>query len=83
MEYGFSRRNQFNQEWTKSKNVLFIDVGHSKTNVFVMAFNKNHMRVLANKYCRQLGCKSFDREILKFYADKFDQTHTNMDLNLL
>lgn len=61
MDYGFSRRNEFHEEWSKSKNVLFIDFGHSKTNIFVTAFNKNHMRVLANKFNRQLGCKFLDQ----------------------
>lgn len=57
---------------------MFIDFGHSKVNAFVTAFNKQHMRVLAGKSHRQLGCKFMDQEVLKFYAEKFDSVHPNL-----
>ena len=61
MDYRYSKRNQFSDDWQKSKNVLFIDFGHSKTNLFVTGFNKQHMKICANKFNRQLGCKFLDK----------------------
>jgi hypothetical protein len=36
------------------------------------------MRVVAEKFDRQLGCKFLDEELLKFYANHFDSTHPNV-----
>jgi molecular chaperone DnaK (HSP70) len=78
MDYGFSKKNEFSENLENNKNVLFIDFGHSKMNTFVTAFNKQHMRILANKFNRQLGCKFMDEELLKFYAKIFDEAHPNL-----
>jgi hypothetical protein len=41
------------------------------------------MKVLANKFHRQLGCKFMDEQMINFYAKLFDEAHPNLDLNLL
>lgn len=68
MDYGYNRISQFSPELSNPKNVLFIDLGHSKTNIFLTSFNKQHFRILTTDFDRQLGCKFMDWEILKFYA---------------
>ena len=78
MDYGYSKRNDFSEDLEKAHKVLFIDFGHSKTSLFVTAFNKQHLRVLGGKFDRQLGCKFLDQELLKFYANLFDSAHPNM-----
>ena len=52
--------------------MLFVDFGHSKTSLFVTAFNKQHFRLLASGFHRALGCKNIDMELIKLYADIFD-----------
>jgi len=60
MDFGFGKRHEFEKEDSNAKNVLFIDFGHSKCNLFVTAFNNDHMKIIANKFNRQLGCKNID-----------------------
>lgn len=83
MEYGYNRRAEFDEELQNAKNVLFIDLGHSKCNIYLTAFNKQYFRVLTSAFDRQLGCKYMDWELLKFCAAEFDSKNPNLPIQLM
>ena len=81
--YGFYRRKELSEELkdNESRNVCFIDFGHSKTTVIHSSFTKdefNVKKVLTNRY---LGSRNIDVKIAVKVFNKFCITN-NLNLNL-
>ena len=53
-------------------NVAFVDVGHSSTQVCVVALKKGELSVLSNAWDRNLGGRDFDKVLFNHFADEFD-----------
>ena len=53
-------------------NVVFVDVGHSSTQVCVVALKKGELSVLSNAWDRNLGGRDFDKVLFDHFADEFD-----------
>ncbi len=53
-------------------NVVFVDVGHSATQVCVVALKKGELSVLSNAWDRNLGGRDFDKVLFNHFADEFD-----------
>ena len=56
-------------------NVAFVDVGHSSTQVCVVALKKGELSVLSNAWDRNLGGRDFDKVLFDHFADEFDAKH--------
>lgn len=56
-------------------NVVFVDVGHSSTQVCVVALKKGELSVLSNAWDRNLGGRDFDKVLFNHFADEFDAQH--------
>ena len=56
-----------------SKNVIFVDLGHSKLTVSLLKFSGSTMEVLAEKYDRNLGCRDIDLKIFEGISQAFEE----------
>lgn len=56
-----------------SKNVVFVDMGHSHLQVAIIAFNEGQMRVLATSCDSALGGRDLDRVLFDYFADDIKQ----------
>src|ERR1700733_4538686 len=54
-----------------SRNVVFIDVGHSNYTVTVVAFNKGQLVVKATAYDKHLGGRNIDFALVQHFAAEF------------
>lgn len=54
------------------QHVVFIDVGHSSTQVCVVALKKGELSVLSNAWDRNLGGRDFDKVLFDHFAEEFD-----------
>lgn len=57
---------------TDPHNVVFVDVGHSSTQVCVVALKKGELSVLSNAWDRNLGGRDFDKVLFDHFAEEFD-----------
>ena len=55
-----------------SRNVVFVDCGHTGTQVAAASFNKGKLTMLASGYCNS-GGRNFDEEMCKHFAEEFSQ----------
>ena len=71
--YGYSNYiNLFkNQTASNIKNVIFVDIGHSKTTFFLSQFKFNEFKVLYVKSIPFLGGRNFDESICDLAKNKF------------
>jgi len=53
-----------------SRNVVFVDCGHTGTQVAAASFNKGKLSMLASGYCNS-GGRNFDEEMCKHFATEF------------
>jgi heat shock protein 4 len=60
---------------TDPVHVAFVDVGHSSTQVCVVALKKGELSVLSNAWDRNLGGRDFDKILFNHFADEFDAKH--------
>jgi len=65
LSYGIFRRSELS---TTPKNVVFVDLGHSKLSVFCASFTKSGCKILAEAHARNIGCRNIDFELLKVFA---------------
>lgn len=54
-----------------SRNVVFVDVGHSNYTVTVVAFNKGQLVVKATAYDKHLGGRDIDFALVRYFAAEF------------
>ncbi|XP_065669200.1 97 kDa heat shock protein [Hydra vulgaris] len=55
----------------KSKNVAFVDMGHSSFQVCIASFNKGKIKVLSSASDPNLGGRDFDQRLMHYFADDF------------
>ncbi|KAL4230085.1 Heat shock 70 kDa protein 4L [Mactra antiquata] len=55
----------------KSRNVVFVDVGYSSTQVALSAFNKGKLKVLAVQSEPSLGGRDFDLVLVKHFIEEW------------
>lgn len=68
---------------TNPINVVFVDVGHSDTQVCVAAFLKGHLRILSHAFDRSLGGRDFDEVLFNYFVTKFREDYRiNVTANL-
>jgi heat shock protein 4 len=58
------------------QHVVFVDVGHSSTQVCVVALKKGELSVLSNAWDRNLGGRDFDKVLFDHFAEEFDAKYT-------
>ena len=68
LSYGIFRKAELS---STPRNVVFVDLGHSKLSVFCAAFYNNKCQILAESHERNIGCRNFDWELLKVFAGQF------------
>lgn len=71
--YGIFRRADLDA--TVARNVVFVDLGHSKCSSYVASFTKEKLKVLSIVHERNLGARDFDWSLLEFLAKKFNEQH--------
>lgn len=71
--YGIFRRADLDA--TVARNVVFVDLGHSKCSCYVASFTKEKLKVLSIVHERNLGARDFDWSLLEFLAKKFNEQH--------
>jgi len=69
LQYGFYRRSELDAE--KYKFVAFVDIGHSKTTVFVAGFIQDSANIIFVKSDRNLGGRDLDYAIMKKIGAEF------------
>ncbi len=55
----------------KSKNVAFIDIGHSSYTCSIAAIKKGEMKIIGTAFDKNFGGRDFDRAITEHLADEF------------
>jgi len=61
------------------QNVMFIDVGHSSTQVALVSFKAGELKVLCSKANAQLGARNWDKLLVDWLAD-YAKTKYNLDV---
>lgn len=69
LSYGFYRTD-LPAENEKSRNVIFVDCGHSSIQVSACAFNKSKLKMLAAS-SEQLGGRDFDNYLAEYFSNDF------------
>jgi heat shock protein 4 len=82
LDYGFYKKTEFPEKEEEAKNIMFIDLGHSKLSLYVIKFTKNYQKVVYQNHLRQLGCKNFDELMLNFYSELFERSNPNLELSV-
>lgn len=55
--------------------VVFVDVGHSDTQVCVAAFFKGHLKIFSHAFDRSLGGRDFDEVLFNYFVKKFREDY--------
>ena len=74
--YGMYKTDFSNKRRT---NVIFVDIGHSDTQVSVAAFEKGKMTILSHSFDQNLGGRDFDEVLFRHFASKFKDQY-NIDV---
>jgi len=77
--WGLPKSLEFPEDSATPKNALFFDMGHSSTQVCVVAFTKSKMTVLASAFDRNLGGRDFDMAMLNHFAAEW-KTKTGLEI---
>ncbi|KAK6149762.1 hypothetical protein DH2020_017287 [Rehmannia glutinosa] len=56
-------------------NVVFVDIGHSDTQVAVISFESGHMKVLSHSFDSNLGGRDFDEVLFRHFASQFREQY--------
>ncbi|KAI3710473.1 hypothetical protein L2E82_40256 [Cichorium intybus] len=56
-------------------NVVFVDIGHSDTQVTVAAFEKGEMAILSHSFDQHLGGRDFDEVLFRHFAAQFKEKY--------
>jgi heat shock protein 4 len=57
------------------KNIIFVDMGHSKLSVFCSAFTKDKCTILAEAHARNTGCRNIDWSLLNHFSNGFKEKY--------
>uniref|UniRef100_A0A5S6QMH0 Uncharacterized protein n=1 Tax=Trichuris muris TaxID=70415 RepID=A0A5S6QMH0_TRIMR len=78
LTYGIYKQ-EFPAESEPSQNVIFVDVGHSTTQISACAFNKGKLKMLGVVWDMQLGGRDFDMALCNVFSSEF-ATKYNMNV---
>lgn len=78
LDYGLGRRSEFQEK--EPKNILFVDFGHSKLSLTVVAFTSSKISIVAQYHERSLGCRDIDYLVLEFYRQYLLKSTGGADL---
>ncbi|XP_013789175.1 heat shock 70 kDa protein 4L-like [Limulus polyphemus] len=67
LNYGFYKADLED----KAKNVVFVDIGHSATQVSACAFTKGQLKMLAATWDTSVGGRDFDNVLVRHFAEEF------------
>ncbi|GAA5914333.1 hypothetical protein JCM6882_008163 [Rhodosporidiobolus microsporus] len=70
LNYGITKTDLPTTE-EPSKNIAFVDVGHSDYSVTIVSFNKGQLVVRATAFDRHFGGRDFDNALVKHFAEEF------------
>lgn len=76
--YGITKSDLPGEE-EPTRNVVFVDVGHSNLSVSVVGFNKGKLQVKSTTYDRHLGGRDIDHALVQYFAAQF-QTKYKIDV---
>jgi heat shock protein 4 len=71
--WGLPKTMDLPEDSATPKHVLFFDMGHSSTQVCVVAYTKSKMNVLASAFDRNLGGRVVDNKILHYFAAQWKE----------
>lgn len=77
LSYGIYKQDLPNPE-EKPRNVVFVDCGYTSLQVFICAFNKGKLKMLASTFDSQLGGREFDYILAEHFSKDF-KTRYNID----
>lgn len=69
LTYGFFKKADLPKD--SDKYVAFVDLGHSKTTVTVVAFRQGEMKILASHSDRNVGARNIDYMLVDKYGEQF------------
>jgi heat shock protein 4 len=73
LAWGLPKTMELPEDSATPKHVLFFDMGHSTTQVCLVAFSKSKMTVLASAFDRNLGGRDVDMKILNLFAAQWKE----------
>jgi molecular chaperone DnaK (HSP70) len=73
MNYGIFRKSDLSID--KPRTVAFVDVGHSKTSVYIANIWSDRADIVIEEANPNLGVRNIDLSLLFFYLQKFQQKH--------
>jgi len=68
LSYGIFRKKLLTKD---VKNVVFVDLGHSKLSAFCAGFTNEKCTVKAEAHARNVGCRNIDFSLLEYFSGKF------------
>ena len=71
--WGLPKTADLPEDSATPRHVLFFDMGHSSTQVCLVAFTKGKMSVLASAFDRNLGGRDVDHKILNHFAAQWQE----------
>lgn len=80
LSYGLFRKADLPEKNAEARNVVFVDVGHSKLSAFVSSFSKEKCQILLQQHDRHLGARDFDWTLLKFYDGIFQKSSGGLSI---
>jgi heat shock 70kDa protein 4 len=70
LTYGFFRKPEL-PEKGEPRHVAFVDLGHSKTTVTIVAFWAGKMKILCHHSDRNLGARNMDYVLVEILGEEF------------
>ncbi|XP_050443207.1 heat shock 70 kDa protein 4 [Adelges cooleyi] len=77
LSYGIYKQDLPNSE-EKPRNVVFVDCGYTSLQVFICAFNKGKLKMLASTFDARLGGREFDQLLAEHFSKDFKSRY-NID----
>ena len=69
LNYGFFRKADLPDK--EARNVVFVDLGHSKTTITIASFLKGKTRIVIHKSDRNLGARNMDALLVEILGGEF------------
>ena len=73
LNYGFFRKADLPEK--DPRNVVFVDLGHSKTTITIASFLKGKTRIVIHKSDRNLGARNMDADLVEVLGAEFTKKY--------
>jgi heat shock 70kDa protein 4 len=73
LNYGFFRKADLPDK--EARNVVFVDLGHSKTTITIASFLKGKTRIVIHKSDRNLGARNMDALLVEKLGEEFTKKY--------